>query len=173
MLIGLHGENLIGLELGVFRAESFLTILQNCPNVKKLYGVDNWEPYTDWMNPEGDGPLNSTSPAQMETHEWIAKHHIKWSGEQHRSELWKGNTDTLHEDCDDETFDFIFFDAWLNYEQVKRELNDWYPKIKKGGLIIGHDYNAEPVNVGVAEFRDINDINSHMATYDSMFTWKK
>ena len=173
LLIGLHGKGLIGLELGVFRAESHLTILQNCPNVKMLYGVDNWEPYTDWMNPEGDGPLNSTSPAQMESHEWIAKHHIKWSGEQHRSELWKGNTDSLHDDCDDETFDFIFFDAWLDYEQVKRELNDWYPKIKKGGLIIGHDYNAEPVNIGVAEFRDINDINSHMATYDSMFTWKK
>jgi hypothetical protein len=172
-LIGLHGKDLIGLELGVFRAESHLTILQNCPNVKKLYGIDNWEPYTDWMNPDGDGPLNSTSPAQMETHEWIAKHHIKWSGCSDRSELWKGNTDTLHLSCDDETFDFIFFDAWLDYEQVKRELNDWYPKLKKGGLCIGHDYNAEPVNVGVAEFRDINEINSHMATYDSMFAWRK
>ena len=42
LLIGLHGKDLIGLELGVFRAESHLTILQNCPNVKKLYGIDNW-----------------------------------------------------------------------------------------------------------------------------------
>tara|TARA_B100000927_G_scaffold202330_2_gene163959 strand:+ start:19843 stop:20427 length:585 start_codon:yes stop_codon:yes gene_type:complete len=173
LLIGLHGPNLVGMELGVFRAESHLTILQNCPNVKKLYGVDNWRPYTDWMNPNGDGPLNSTTEAQMETHEWIAKHHIKWSGVADRSELWKGNTSELHEEVDNNSFDFIFFDAWLDYEQVKRELTDWYPKLKKGGLCIGHDYNAEAVNVGVAEFRDINDINKHMATYDSMFAWRK
>jgi len=37
--INLHGENLIGLELGILRAESFCTLLQNCPNIKKLYGT--------------------------------------------------------------------------------------------------------------------------------------
>ena len=40
-LIGMHGPNLIGLELGVDTAQSHVTLLQNCPNIKKLYGIDN------------------------------------------------------------------------------------------------------------------------------------
>ena len=36
-LFNLQGKDLIGLELGVLRAESFCSILQNCPNVKTLY----------------------------------------------------------------------------------------------------------------------------------------
>ena len=33
-LIGMHGPNLIGLELGVDTAQSHVTLLQNCPNIK-------------------------------------------------------------------------------------------------------------------------------------------
>ena len=46
-LFNLQGKELVGLELGVLRAESFCSILQNCPNIKTLYGVDSWKPYTD------------------------------------------------------------------------------------------------------------------------------
>ena len=169
LLIGLHGPNLVGMELGVFRGESFCTILQNCPNVKKLYGIDSWEPYTDWIAKE---PF-SRSLAQMEGHEWAAKHHVKWSGEKHRAKLLKGNTENLHSNFDDETFDFIFFDAYVNFDQVKRELHDWYPKIKKGGLCIGHDYNTKEVAIAVAEFRDEHNIDSYMTVYDETFAFKK
>ncbi len=48
-LIGMHGDDLIGLELGVDRAQSFCTLLQACPNIKHLTGIDNWQPYTDYL----------------------------------------------------------------------------------------------------------------------------
>ena len=51
LAINTMGNNLIGLELGVFKGDSFLTILHNCNNVKKLYGVDNWKPYYDFLKP--------------------------------------------------------------------------------------------------------------------------
>lgn len=172
-LIGMEGPDLIGLELGVYRAESHCTILQNCPNVKKLYGIDAWVPYTDWMNPHSEGPLNSVGPAEIELIEYTAKHNIRWSGAEHRSEIWKGHTEDLHTRTDDETFDFIFFDAWLNRDQVYRELTDWYPKIKKGGLCIGHDYNCDDVAIPVANFREHHSIDNHMSIYDSMFVWRK
>ena len=169
LLIGLHGPDLIGMELGVFRATSTCTILQQCPNVKKLYGIDSWKPYTDYISPI----THTYTKAEMETHEFFARHHIKWSGEADRAELIKGNTNTLHSKFDDETFDFIFFDAWCSYEQVKSELHNWYPKIKKGGLVIGHDYSAEMVSIGIAEFREEHNITSHMATYNDTFVFKK
>ena len=169
LLIGLHGPNLIGMELGVFQAASFCTILQNCPNVKKLYGVDSWIPYTDYISPE----VCTRPQAEMERCEFLSRHHVKWSGEEHRAELIKGDTDILHSSFDDETFDFIFFDSWVNYEQVKSELHNWYPKIKKGGLVIGHDYNCHQVNMGVADFRASHDIDSYLTAYDDTFAFKK
>ena len=37
-------------------------------------------------------------------------------------------------------FDFIYIDASHLYKDVKRDLNDWLSKLKKGGLMCGHDY---------------------------------
>ena len=36
--INLQGKDLVGVEVGVFFAKSFCTLLQNCPNIKLLYG---------------------------------------------------------------------------------------------------------------------------------------
>jgi len=38
------------------------------------------------------------------------------------------------------TFDFIYVDARHDYKGVLQDLNDWYPMLKPGGIIAGHDY---------------------------------
>jgi hypothetical protein len=43
-------------------------------------------------------------------------------------------------ECRDNIFDFIFIDAGHYYEDVLSDLNAWYPKLKEGGIISGHDY---------------------------------
>lgn len=54
---------------------------------------------------------------------------------------------------DDETFDFIFIDAAHDYESVKRDIITWLPKLKKNGIIAGHDYTTSR---GV--FKAVNEI---------------
>jgi hypothetical protein len=51
------GENLVGLELGVFEATSFMTLLHNCPNIKTLHGVDAYKPYNDLVKVPYDGSI--------------------------------------------------------------------------------------------------------------------
>jgi hypothetical protein len=41
----------------------------------------------------------------------------------------------------DEYFDIVYIDACHKYESVKEDINLWYPKVKTGGAICGHDYN--------------------------------
>jgi len=45
-------------------------------------------------------------------------------------------------------FDFVYIDADHLEPQVKNDCQNWWPKIKPGGIICGHDYN-EPSNLGV------------------------
>jgi hypothetical protein len=40
----------------------------------------------------------------------------------------------------DRSIDFIFIDASHDYQDVLNDITYWYPKVKKGGFIAGHDY---------------------------------
>lgn len=51
------------------------------------------------------------------------------------------------------SLDFIYIDACHLYECVKRDLNDWLPKLKIGGIIGLHDY-ARISDFGVVDAVD-------------------
>ena len=42
---------------------------------------------------------------------------------------------------EDNSLDFVFIDASHEYEDVKEDILAWLPKVKKGGVLAGHDYD--------------------------------
>lgn len=40
----------------------------------------------------------------------------------------------------DESLDLVFIDGDHAYESVKSDIDAWWPKVKKGGVMLGHDY---------------------------------
>lgn len=61
---------------------------------------------------------------------------------------------------DDETLDFVFIDADHTYESVKADIAAWWPKVKPGGILAGHDFCDEfpGVEQAVNEFFDGRDV---------------
>ena len=59
-----------------------------------------------------------------------------------------------YKEIDDVSLDFIFLDAYLDYESTMRDLETWYPKVKTNGLFTGHDWHSPTVQKAVTEFRN-------------------
>ena len=52
----------------------------------------------------------------------------------------KGTSWEMANNFEDESVDFVFIDAGHEYDSVVKDITSWLPKIKKGGIISGHDY---------------------------------
>lgn len=53
-------------------------------------------------------------------------------------------------------FDFIYIDCCHLYECVKFDIENYFPKLKKGGYLAGHDYGDFGVTRAVDEFCEKN-----------------
>ncbi len=49
----------------------------------------------------------------------------------------------------DGELDAVFIDAAHDYESVLADISAWYPKVKKDGILAGHDFNEPGVNKAV------------------------
>jgi predicted O-methyltransferase YrrM len=62
----------------------------------------------------------------------------------------KGNSQEVHTQFKDNSIDFLFLDGSHEFEDVKKDLKLWYPKVKTGGIISGHDYTWVDGRVAMA-----------------------
>lgn len=171
LLIACHGEDLVGLELGLYRCESFCMLLQVCQNIKTLYGIDSWAPYEDHINPNAAPKIMDHKSIDLARE--TALHFVHFSGESDRAVILEEDTLEAAPKFEDESLDFVFCDAHLNGEQLLAEMEAYYPKTKVGGLFMGHDWGTRPTRDAVREFRQAHGIDQPMFTYDETFVWKK
>ena len=53
-----------------------------------------------------------------------------------------GDSTLIHKDLDEE-FDAVFIDGNHSYEYVKKDLENYLPKVREGGIVALHDVNFE------------------------------
>jgi hypothetical protein len=60
----------------------------------------------------------------------------------------------------DNSLDAVFIDAAHDYANVKLDILSWYPKLKSGGIMMGHDYpNPDDPNGGFEDLkRAVNEL---------------
>jgi predicted O-methyltransferase YrrM len=73
---------------------------------------------------------------------------------------------------EDNYFDFVFIDADHEYDSVKKDIEAWFPKVKKGGILAGHDYGYPKwpgVKIAVDEFSLKN--NLKVNSINNLYIW--
>jgi Methyltransferase domain len=133
IILNKRGLTGIGVEVGVWKAE-FSEFLLDKWKGKLLYSVDPWknfstEEYIDDMN------INQTA---FDTIHANVKQLLSKYGD--RSAIIRDVSVTASKYFEDNTLDFAYLDGRHDYSGVKEDIESWYPKVKDGGIICGHDY---------------------------------
>jgi glycosyltransferase involved in cell wall biosynthesis len=119
-----------GVELGSFKGEFSKNLTENW--FGKLYMVDVWRPLSKEEYDDDSNHKNHVNVYEA------AINNI--SGFEDKTFMLRMKGEFAKELFSDGSLDFVYIDANHSYNGVKEDLNDWYPKVKKGGLVMGHDY---------------------------------
>lgn len=119
----------VGVEIGVKAGEFSETI---CRAGLKLFGVDPYLTYEDYVEPETQQSLNQAmekATARLKDYDFTA--------------VKKTSMDAVS-DFADESLDFVYIDGNHSFKFVTEDIFEWSKKIKRGGIISGHDYVYMP-----------------------------
>jgi tetratricopeptide (TPR) repeat protein len=128
--LGLKG---VGAEVGVQQGKFSERILRVWEG-RALYSIDPWREfsateYADVSNvsqAKQDGNYLETLRRLMPFHR--------------RSIVWRLTSREAADLLPDQNLDFAYIDADHSYRGVSEDIRLWYPKVKPGGVLAGHDY---------------------------------
>jgi cephalosporin hydroxylase len=150
------GDTLV--EVGVFLGKSLCMLLDEVSQSGKklsVVGVDKFEiddyfgqvklPWgelaSEWKAREGENVLYEKAL------DYISQSPHK----AHLTEVRRAGSNTPTALPSPRTCSFVYLDANHTYEFVLADLNAWYPAVRPGGLLAGHDLYSKGYNCGVRQ----------------------
>ena len=129
------------VEIGCSEGDTTEWLLQ-CNRGLKIVSIDPYENYLDWNG----NFLNDRQEFYEKTMRRLAPY-----GD--RFEMIRDFSDNVHGQFEDNSLDVLFIDGLHTYEQVLIDCNNYYSKVKPGGIFSGHDFRVIPgVHKAVLEF---------------------
>lgn len=134
------GDISIAIEVGVWRGDYSKSII-NTLEPATFHGIDPYELYEGYT----DKPDEYEFASQKNLDVLFGKVSKAFQGFNHDY----GSTNSLlvrqlgvnyASQFEDNSIDFVYLDGDHKYEPVKAEIDAWWPKVKKGGILAGHDY---------------------------------
>ncbi len=130
-----------GAEIGVLAGTYAEILHQSIPNLF-LYAIDPWVCSDDYHDYRRWKIINQ---AYEEAVKKLSPYHNK---------IIRMTSMDAVKDFADESLDFVYIDGNHKYDFVKQDLEAWTPKVKKSGVVAGHDYYVSTRNRGVIEAVD-------------------
>ena len=166
-------NNLVGAEIGIGKGHHASFFLREL-DINLVFLID---PHMAYKDERIMRELEIIKQWEKEAHERLDgyKHKIRWIKEKSADAAKRIAKNSL---------DFVYIDGNHTYESTAEDISLYYPKVKKGGLFSGHDYDYGSVKKAVDEFiikenlkLHIEDMGSGQFSGEGMkydwWTWKK
>jgi predicted O-methyltransferase YrrM len=117
-----------GVEVGVYRGANALEMLKRMPKLE-LTGVDFYRGYSRKRTRRTQRGFLRTAKRTLAEH--LDSGRFKF--------LRRSSMDAVRK-IEDESLDFVYIDANHNFDFVMQDIIEWSKKVRKGGVVSGHDY---------------------------------
>jgi hypothetical protein len=151
----------IFIEIGVLRGTTTVELSKYFKKTK-FFGIDSYQPYRDDLS----APY-TVSKEIANLNRSIAEQRFS-----------KISATLLVEDSilaishfNESSIDAVFLDAYMNEEQVIREVVAWYKMVRPGGLFCGHDAASPAVKQGLAQAVKISNITEQISFSPDEEVW--
>ncbi len=117
-----------GAEVGVSSGYYSKHLCSFCPKFK-LYSIDAWQLFSGCTHGETQAGMNSLYQKAVARLASFKNNQIIRDWSMNAVKLFKN-----------ESLDFVYIDAAHDYQSVHKDISVWSKRVKKGGIIAGHDY---------------------------------
>lgn len=140
-------EGSVGIELGVAEGV-FSNYLLQVSQAARFYSVDRWS-----------GERSHDDLQYMRACELLRKYGA-------RSIVLRMDFENAVKVFENDVFDFIYIDGYAHQGQQEGIFSQWWPKLKDGGVMAGHDYSARwPLTIkAVDEFVKANKLSLNITS---------
>jgi predicted O-methyltransferase YrrM len=139
-------SNLVGAEIGVGEGKNSLNILENL-GICTLYLIDPYEEYgkgNDRFEEKSHNPKSQAMVGLSRVSQTLS------SFEDKTVQLLTTSFEAVSKIADGE-LDFVYIDGSHRYAEVKEDIEMYWPKVKVGGLVGGHDFNRSVVKDAIRD----------------------
>ena len=121
------GNDLVGVEVGIAQGYGTEYVLDGL-SLKKFYMIDPYIPYE----------FNDTSIEDFNKMYDDTRHKFAMYG---NAVLIRTTSEEASKQFEDGSLDFVYIDGNHLYPAVKKDIDIWWPKVRAGGVMGGHDYD--------------------------------
>jgi hypothetical protein len=124
---------LVGAEIGVYKGE--FTEMFCLAGVKMIYAIDAWKAY--WSA--------ETDFVTQERQDFLCGHSHRVLDKYSNCTIVRKESMEALADFQDESLDFVYIDGDHSFKYVACDIYEWAKKVKRGGVVSGHDYTSLPI----------------------------
>jgi hypothetical protein len=141
-----------GAEIGVAKADHAEILCKANPNLH-LYGIDAWAKYHGYKDYLQDrlNFFEKEARRKMEPYDFTI--------------IKKYSMEAL-EDFEDGSLDFVYIDGAHDFKNVAMDVCEWSKKVRKGGIVYGHDFKRRPHIEGGYECHVVDVIQAYMYSHE-------
>ena len=124
-----------GCEVGVYRGAYSRLMLDTIPNLN-LFCVDCWK------------PVGRRNERRQKRYYAVTRSKLRpYRNQIHFVKKW--SMDAV-KDFEDESLDYVYIDANHNFDFVMQDIIEWSKKVRRGGIVSGHDFHRDKGKVILA-----------------------